>query len=399
MKILVIHEVNYLTKIIYEYQILPEILSILGHEITIVDYDETWEKASSKRVIDLDTRVYKDTHRAYPEARVTVRRPGMIRAPIVSRISGAITASFEIARVLNEGHIDAVLLYAVPTMGLQSVLAAHHYRVPIVFRSIDILNKLIPHPVLPSITKLLEHFVYTRVNGVVALTPRLKTHIESYGVPASRVRLLPCGVDTTSFSPGPRNAALLAEWGINEDDIVLLFMGTIYRFSGLDRAIRNLPQLKRKNRNVKLLIVGHGEDERRLKEIAIESGVASDVVFTGLQPYGLLPEFIRSADICINPFELNAITRDILPNKLFQYLACGKPLVATLLPGTQPFLSGASEGVVYTPLEDLGACLTELISDEPRLLSLGDAGRAVTLASYDWKRIAEKMIYCIRELS
>jgi glycosyltransferase involved in cell wall biosynthesis len=399
MKILVIHEVNYLTKIVYEYQILPEVLSMLGHDITIVDYDETWESAPSSRVIDLNTRVYKDTHRAYPEACVTVRRPGMIRAPVISRVSGAITASFEIARVLRECDIDVVLLYAVPTMGLQSVLAAYHYRIPIVFRSIDILNKLIPHPVLPSITKLLEHFVYNRVNGVVALTPRLKTHIESYGVPPSRIRLLPCGVDTTSFSPGPRNVELLAEWGIKRDDVVLLFMGTIYRFSGLDQAIRDLPQLKRQNRNVKILIVGHGEDEARLKQLAIDSGVATDVVFTGLQPYSLLPEFIRSADICINPFELNGITQDILPNKLFQYLACGKPLVATLLPGTLPFLCGESHGVVYTALGDFGPCVMELIDDVPRRTSLGHAGRDVTVANYDWKRIAERMIDCIRELS
>ena len=47
MKIVVVHEVSYLEKIIYEYQILPEMLSMLGHELIVVDYQETWRSDSS----------------------------------------------------------------------------------------------------------------------------------------------------------------------------------------------------------------------------------------------------------------------------------------------------------------------------------------------------------------
>src|SRR2546421_12448300 len=89
MKLLVVHEVNYLEKIIYEYQILPEILSILGHEITIIDYDETWRSPGKEQILDLKTRIYSNTHRAYPGASVTVRRPGMIRLPLLARATGA----------------------------------------------------------------------------------------------------------------------------------------------------------------------------------------------------------------------------------------------------------------------------------------------------------------------
>ena len=47
VKLLVVHEVNYLEKIIYEFQILPEILSILGHEVTIIDYNDSWKTPSN----------------------------------------------------------------------------------------------------------------------------------------------------------------------------------------------------------------------------------------------------------------------------------------------------------------------------------------------------------------
>src|SRR2546428_3796449 len=193
MKIVVVHEVSYLDKIIYEYQILPEMLSMLGHEITIVDYNEPWRSRSpaGTRTFDLTTKIYAGTHRAYEAASVTVRRPGMIRIPVIARISGAITNGLEVRKVLAETQPDVILLYGLPTVGLQALLSARWYGVPIVFRSIDVMNQLAPRP-LASMTKILERIVYRYVDGIIALTPRLQQHVESYGIPRSRIRLLPC---------------------------------------------------------------------------------------------------------------------------------------------------------------------------------------------------------------
>ena len=106
-----------------------------------------------------------------------------------------------------------------------------------------------------------------------------------------------------------------------------------------------------------------------------------------------------SSDICINPFELNAITKDILPNKLFQYLSCGKPLVATRLPGTEHFLAGEEDGVIYTTLSDISERLSELIGDSERRLVLGKNASSVVQHKYDWKAIAERMVDTIHELT
>src|SRR5262249_9846459 len=104
-------------------------------------------------------------------------------------------------------------------------------------------------------------------------------------------------------------------------DPVILFMGTIYKFSGLDRIIGEFSKLLSRYPAAKLLVVGCGEGESTLKTLAVRAGVSSHVGFGGLQPYAALPDLIRSSDICINHFERNAVARDILPTKLFQYLA------------------------------------------------------------------------------
>src|SRR5207248_10539176 len=123
-------------------------------------------------------------------------------------------------------------------------------------------------------------------------------------------------------------------------------------------------------------------DELRLKSLA-----ASGVVFTGMKPYGLLPNIIRSSDICLNPFELNGVTERILPTKVFQYLACGKPVVATKLPGALPFLKREEDGVVYAGLDNFVETASNLLSDPGRSAALGSAG-AEAVQPYDWKRIA-----------
>lgn len=392
LRIVIVHEVNYLSKIIYEFQILPEMLSILGHDVTVIDYDDSWHTSTNGRMFDLGTRTHNRVHRAYPQASITVRRPGMVRLPMVSRISAAVTTGLVVHQVLNEGHVDAVLLYGLPTVGIQTLLLARLHRVPIFFRSIDVLHRLVPHPALAAPTRILERIVYNRVDGIVTVTPHLKNYIKSFGVPDSRVDVLPSGVDADMFSPGDKNAALLETWDIRPTDKVVLFMGTIYRFSGLDSVIRGLPEVLARHPNTKLFIAGVGEDEPRLKKLAADLGLQPHIIFAGLQPYAMLPALIRSSDVCINPFELNEITRDILPTKLFQYLACGKPVLATRLPGTEPFLAGEEHGMVYSDLEHFSLCLSDLLSNPEKCAGLGRRGQEVSRQNYDWKSIATKLV-------
>ena len=383
MKILVVHEVNYLSKTIYEFQILPEILSLLGHSVTVVDYNDSWRTERNGSGVVSPRQVYPAIHRAYDRARISLYRPAMIRLPGLSRISGAINSGMEVASLLEHSKFDAVLLYGLPTVGIQTLLAARAHGVPVAFRAIDVTHELVP-PALSLPTKMLESIVFNHADLNIALTPLLRKYIQAYQVPDEKMRLLPSGVDTEMFSPGPKTE--------NEGPIVL-FMGTIYRFSGLDRVIRGWQKLLAAHPRARLLIVGAGEDQARLENMKAEN-----VIFTGMQPYSRLPEFIRSSDVCINPFELNPVTEKILPTKLFQYLGCGKPVVATKLPGTMTFLLGEEDGVVYTRTEDTVDTLIQLLSDNDRRIRLSERGVAAA-RRYDWTEIARQMASWLKELA
>ena len=214
MRILVVHEVNYLSKTIYEFQILPEILSLLGHSVTVVDYNDSWRNDPDARGTFAPRHIHPATHRAYEQARISLYRPAMIRIPGLSRLSGAVTSGFEVARLLKHSAIDVVLLYGLPTVGIQTIAAARTFAVPVAFRAIDVTHELVP-PALSLPTRMLESIVFNQVDMNIALTPLLRSYIQGYDVPDSKMRLLPSGVDTNLFSPGAgrgKTARLFFSW-------------------------------------------------------------------------------------------------------------------------------------------------------------------------------------------
>ena len=114
-----------------------------------------------------------------------------------------------------------------------------------------------------------------------------------------------------------------------------------------------------------------------------------DIILTDWQPYHLLPKFINLSDICVNLFRLNRITRDIIPTKIFQYQACGKPVPAYPLPGMDHFLRDEGDGVLYAnDFDDAVSTLCAMFRDRDRASHIGRNGHALVNERYSWRGIA-----------
>jgi len=360
MNILFVHEVDWLDKVVYEPHCLAEFLSLLGHKIYVIDYEANWTRDGVFDLGSLKTREFKNVSRAYPKASVCLRRPGFLKIPGISRLSASITHYQEIQKTIRENDIDVVVLYSVPTNGLQAINISRKSGLPIVFRSIDTLHQLVNYRMLRPATYFLERMVYSRVDLILALTSRLSKYVVHMGAKKTRVKILPEGVDADLFHPGGVSSQIRWKWGVREQDFVILFMGTLFEFSGLDFFIYQFPELIKQVPEAKLVIVGDGPQRSKLVRIVTELGLTGKVVFTGFQPYKTLPQYINLAAICINPFLLTKATTDVFPAKVLQYLACGKGVVATPLPGMKGVIQGEHEGVIYT--KDTAEMLREIIS-------------------------------------
>lgn len=399
MNILFVHEVDWLKKVVFDIHFLAEGLSLRGHRVYAIDYEDTWNRNGFLSLKGLKTKEVDGISRAFAGASVCLRRPGFIKVPGLSRVSAAFTHYLEIQRTIRAKDIDVIVLYSVPTNGLQTVRLARKFNIPVVFRSIDILNMLAPYPVLRPVIRLLEKRVYAAVDAVLPNTPQYSKYVTSMGVDEAKVRYLPFPIDTNLFHPSVDCSEVCQKWGFREGDPVIVFIGTLFNFSGLDDFIHRFPQVIKEIPKAKLLVVGDGPQRPRLEQIIAELGLERQVTITGFQPYQTMPQYINLATICINPFVINDDTMDIFPAKMMQYVACGKPTVATALRGITTILPGESHGVVYANnADEMIREVISLLESAERGQRIGEAGLNQVREKYSHEKIAHELEIILEEL-
>jgi glycosyltransferase involved in cell wall biosynthesis len=202
------------------------------------------------------------------------------------------------------------------------------------------------------------------------------------GIPADKVSVVPCGVDTGTFWPSVA-AAPRSSLGR------LLTLGRLVERKGNDTAISALPQLP----GVELVVAGGperdrlGEDAeyRRLRDLAAARGVANRVIFTGAVSRPQVPALIRSADIvvCTPWYEPFGITP-------LEAMACGVPVVASAVGGLTDSIVHGTTGLLI-PARDpdaLAVAASGLLGDPALRDAFGEAGARRARRWYSWPRVA-----------
>jgi glycosyltransferase involved in cell wall biosynthesis len=280
--------------------------------------------------------------------------------------------------ILKNRKIDVILLYSAPTNGLQTILAAGRLRIPIIFRSIDVLHKLVPR-MLSLSTKLAEEWVYRRVDKILTITPALSRYVVSLGANPDRVGILPLGIDLCCPVEAPNR---LREY------LTMVFAGTLPHFSGLPELLKQMHRIVASIPNIRLLIVGDGVQRPGLERMIEELGLEERVKITGMVPHGDVPKWINKGDIGILTFPADGATRDIFPTKVLQYMAQGLPVVANPLPGLVDFGLGEEQGVVYVRDGDWASAVEYAIRNRD---ALGRKARRYVEQEHGYDRIVSRL--------
>ncbi len=330
MKILFIHEVSYRKKVIFEMHEFPELLALRGHEISFLEFDEGrkfWTKSQTPRSEAIKGRVHGN-------ATIRLSRPFQIGIPGIDRILALITMTPVLRRLLRENHFDAVVLYAVPTYGLQTLRLAKRFKVPVLFRALDVSHKIRQSLLSPAI-KWVEKRIYNQVDLLSANNPAMADYCENLGARTqpSKVHFPP--LDLSHFRAHGRDQDLRRSLGFKDDDHVLVYMGSFFYFSGLSDALNEFAEVLKSSPNLKFLLVGGGEQDAELKQQVISLGLSEKVVFTGFVSYEELPRYLKVAEVAVNTLEPTLVASVAFPNKVLQYMAAGLPVVSTRLAGLE----------------------------------------------------------------
>ena len=208
----------------------------------------------------------------------------------------------------------------------------------------------------------------------------------------------PLGINPKFFKPASKIKPLVEELGLKNSDKVIGFIGTIYPFAGLDFIINNFYLLKNKIKQIKFLIIGGGPDFVRIKSLIKKLHLEHDIIMTGFVKQEKIFEYISLFDICINPFMINSITDRIIPTKIIEYMACGKPVLSTPLRGTVELLPNETYGIVYSPLDEFIISLVELIQNPEKLKELGKNGLLYVEKNHQWDKLSDDLLVIFQNI-
>ncbi|MBI3091574.1 MAG: glycosyltransferase [Candidatus Tectomicrobia bacterium] len=266
----------------------------------------------------------------------------------------------------------------------------------------------------PQERDLGERQVMARADRIVAATYAEKAQLSwFYGVPAERVRVIPCGVDTTRFS----RAGIAAQPPVRlPGKQNLLFVGRIERIKGLEVLLRALAELTTRRAAeqggevaspVHLVLIG-GEsqagpgtdsggriaEKSRLLRLASCLGIAHQVSFLGPQPQHRLPAYYAAADVVVMPSYYESFGLVAL-----EALACGTPVVASKVGGLPHAIEDGATGYLVPPgnVAQLRARLEKLLDDQRLRRCFGLRG-AMAVRKFAWPRIAQQVQATYAEL-
>ncbi|WP_373838605.1 glycosyltransferase [Methanospirillum sp.] len=352
MNILLVQESDWLSRNPHQQHHLMERLSIRGHAVRVIDYDIDWKKKKEGK-ITIPRTEYQNVHKIIPDAHIHVIRPWSLRIPILDYIILMISHRSEIKRQIREFKPDIIVGFGVLNAWIASHYAKQH-SISFVYYWIDALDTLIPEKSLQIFGKFLERSTIKRSCKVIAINEKLRDYTISLGAAQENTEVIGAGIDLERFHPGIDGIKIRDAFGIKPDDIVLFFMGWIYHFSGLKEVALELASHRDEYGKIKLLIVGDGDAFDDLVAIRETFDLTNQFILTGKKPYEEIPEYIAAADVCILPaYPDEPIMQDIVPIKLYEYLAMGKPVITTRLPGIMKEF-GEGNGVVYVEsLEDI----------------------------------------------
>jgi glycosyltransferase involved in cell wall biosynthesis len=342
MKLLVLQETDWIKRGIHQQHHLMDRMALRGHEIRVIDYDYLWKEDKDKKIIT-GRKEIKDAYKIFKDAAITLIRPRMIRIPYLDYASILYFHHKEIKEQIVEFKPDVIIAFGILNAYL-GMRQAKKNNIPFVYYLIDHLHTLVEGEFKKIVAKQFEKVTLKGADKILVINKGLKDYAIEMGGDINKISVIPAGVDFDAFNPQVDGSAIRENYGIKKDDILLFFMGWIYEFSGMKEVAESISTTKKEK--IKLMIVGEGDLYEPLLKMISEKNLGGRLILTGKVPFGDIPEYLAAADICLLPAYKNDIMMNIVPIKIYKYMAMGKPVIVTALPGIQKEF-GFDSGINY----------------------------------------------------
>lgn len=225
----------------------------------------------------------------------------------------------------------------------------------------------------------LERLSLASVSHCLVVVEEQKQRLVDLGVPADRITVVPNVLDLGDLPPAPEDPPE------DHDDVRFIYTGLFGAARGLDRVLEAMGRLPY-DAPVRLVLVGDGDMRAKLESQAKRLGIADKIDFAGWQPRDRLGEYMVDADVGLVPHLVTPHIQTTMPNKIYEFLAYGLPLITSHARPLARLVdeAGCGEAVFIDDPDALAAAMKRMIDDPERRWALGDAGRSYVVKRHNW---------------
>jgi len=252
---------------------------------------------------------------------------------------------------------------------------------------------MLRHPLLIALSCWLEHFYYRRAVRVVVVTRGIYQHLLAEGVPEWRLLLIPNGSSPEHFRP--MSATAIRQRLRIADKFVVGYAGVFGLAQGMEHLCQ-LARLMRGERGIHFLLVGDGPKRRQVLEMQADWRLNNLTVHPAVS-HEEIPEMLCAFDLCLVPLRRNELFLGAMPSKMFDAMACARPILLSVAGEAQAVLEAAEAGVAVPP-EDLTAMrqtILRLRDDPAACRRMGENGRRLVEAEYARDQLAARIEQCL----
>ncbi|HEY2379188.1 MAG TPA: glycosyltransferase family 4 protein [Gemmatimonadaceae bacterium] len=242
----------------------------------------------------------------------------------------------------------------------------------------------------PTAVAAVERYCLPRVDHVITVVEESARRVISAGVPETRVSVV-------------RNTPFLSRLPtLSEKDrsptrpLELIYLGLIEIPRGIDEVLEALAILRSEQRAVHCTFIGSGRDEQLLRHRANALGLQTEAKFVGFVPYRDALRLVARADVGIVPHRATEAWNTTIPNKLFDYMGAGLPVLTSDAAPAARIIREAGAGEVFRSRDsrDLAFAITRLFDSDVRA-TCAEAGRRAVFERYNWAHDSQRLLRAI----
>jgi glycogen synthase len=277
--------------------------------------------------------------------RFVSRLPFVKEARLMSRLAG------RIREIVDAEKVDLIHSHSPSLNGLASLWVASHSGLPLLYEARAFWeDAAVNHGTFQEesfryrVSRALETFLFKKADKVVTICEAMREDLVRRGVPPGHIQVVPNGVDVDWFQPRARASNLVEKFALNGKP-VFGFIGSFYRYEGLQFLLDTVPELVKKLPGAKLILVGGGYEEASLREQAKLCG--DSVIFAGQIPHEHIRDFYSVIDVFVCPRQRIRLTELVTPLKPLEAMGMAKTVLASDVGGHLELIRHDQTGLLF----------------------------------------------------